>query len=115
MSRPKKRKPKRTIRISSHEWEFARRDSKVANGSFSFDGFGGRIFINTTNRSNRDILESILHEIVEGIITLDGRRWCEDKGHVLFAFDHDYLGELDGKILDAMISIGMVDPKKKVV
>ena len=109
-------KRKRTIRICSQEWTFERKDEKPCNGSFTYD-LGGKsnVRVGTKGRTNRDILRTIVHEIVEAVLVVNNKRWAESSSHAVFIFTHNDLQGLDSQILDAMISIGMVDPKKKII
>ena len=110
-------KRKRTIRICSSEWKFEAKTEKVGTGSFCLDHGSGpsRIRIGTKGRTKRDILETVLHEVMESILVVDGKRWAESHTNAIFCFNHWYLQEFDAKVLDALISIGMVDPNKKVI
>lgn len=112
-------KRKKTIRICSREWDFVRMHGKkmdgLLNGSFSYDPTGGIIEIDTGRRCNREILRTTIHEILESILTVDSCRWAESPDRIMFCFDHNYLNGLDARILDALISCGMVDPEKRVI
>lgn len=118
----KSNRRKRTIRICSREWDLRTgRDSGGAHFStYDKDGLG-RITVGTRGQDNRYILEMIMHEVVEGILSYDHRRWSEKPngdgtdGRILFCFDHTYLDEFCPKLLDALTSCGMVDPRKKVI
>lgn len=110
-------KRKKTIRICSREWNLEAKTEKVGTGSFCIDHGKGSSYIRvaTKDRANMDILQTLIHEIIESILTSDGRRWAESHSNAVFCFTHDYLSEFDAKILDAMISCGMIDPEKKII
>lgn len=113
-------KPKRkTIRICSREWTL--RANKKKSGGAIFNTYGksgaGNIIVGTKGQCRRHIIESLTHEIMEGILTHDYYRWKDthNNGRILFCFDHDYLDGFAEKLVDAFVSCGLIDPKKKVV
>jgi hypothetical protein len=120
--RKKPLKPKqKTIMINSRGWTL--RSHKIGWSKFcTYDKNGnGLISIcvgrDGAKRSNRRKLEALIHEILEAILTDDFRRWSDnaDASRCIFCFDHDYLNELESKLLTALVSCGMVDPNKKVI
>lgn len=109
---------RKTIRICSREWTLRANKDK---GGASFVTYGssgaGHIIVGTKGQCRRHIIESLTHEIIEGILTQDYRRWKEtmDNGRILFCFDHNYLDGFAEKIVDAFVSCGLIDPGKKVI
>ena len=110
---------RKTIRICSREWTL--RADKKTKGGARFSAYGqsgsGYIVIGTKGQGRRSIIEVLTHEVIEGILTQDHRRWKESSGNekMLFCFDHNYLDGFAEKVVDALVSCGLVDPKKKVV
>lgn len=118
--KPKTTKVKRkTIRICSREWTL--RADKKERGGASFNTYGksgaGNIVIGTKGQCRRHTIEALTHEVMEGILTHDYRRWkaTPDNERILFCFDHDYLDGFAEKLVDALVSCGLIDPNKKVI
>jgi len=110
---------RKTIRICSREWTL-RADKKEAGGAHlsTYGRSGaGEITVGTKGQCRRSIIEALIHEVIEGILTHDNRRWKEgpDSEKILFCFDHEYLDYFSQKVTDALISCGLIDPRKKVV
>ena len=109
----------KTIRICSREWTL-RADKKMAGGAnfktFAKNG-AGRMVLGTKGQCRRAVIELLTHEVLEGILTHDNRRWKESRENekILFCFNHDYLDGLAEKVVDAFVSCGLIDPNKKVI
>jgi hypothetical protein len=110
-------KRKRTIRICSQEWKLQKDCRKHGGGSFVTDGGRGTgvMVIGTKGQDNQYILKVMIHEILESILTVQGRRWAESSTSAVFVFSHNQMEDICWSILDAMTSCGMVDPKKKII
>jgi hypothetical protein len=102
----------KTIRICGEVWDL-NTDKNIDGGNVNMNP--GRensaVTIGTTNPSKYYRASILIHEILEGILMYDNKRWqqiIEDNRMVyLFAFDHEYLSGLGPKILDALVSSGV--------
>lgn len=116
-----RRKPiQKKVRICSREW-ILESDPRRKNGGAEFNTYGkdglGHIKIGTFRQNKRYILEVIMHEVIESILSYDEKRWKEskDNGKILFSFDHNYLEGFCPKLIDALVSCGVIDPNKKIL
>lgn len=53
-----------------------------------------------------EILETILHELFEGIMVHDEVAYDSSRRKRIFVFDHDYLDTFCAKLIDALVSCG---------
>ena len=88
-----------------------------ANFSTCTKNGAGCIVIGTKGQCRRAAIEMLTHEVMEGILTHDNRRWKEGRENekTLFCFNHNYLDGFAEKLVDAFVSCGLIDPNKKVV
>ena len=109
----------KTIKICSQECILSDKPPRGGySGEFIQDVTKGDscILLNTKGRSNQTILRMILHEVIEGIALLDGVTYRDSDSRAVFLFDHKYLEEqFCAKLLDALVSCGMVNLKKKII
>ena len=106
-----------SVRICSRTWLLGY-DVKMDGAQFTSlnDDGDGEITMGVSLKSPRHILNSLVHEIIEGVLTEDNKRWLENSGHDgssdnhMFIFDHYYLSDrfVPG-IVDAIDSVGIID------
>lgn len=97
---------KSTIRICSRTFDLCF-DPNREGGEFtsSFNGGRGRMIVGTKIKSLDHVVTVLVHEILEAILAIDGKRFVDKAAtNMLFTFDHNYLGELGYKVVDALKS-----------
>jgi len=80
----------------------------------------GEMIIGTEHAGLETQAVSIIHEALEAIMIEDSKRFLNytnshNRPHFIFHFDHDYLCQLEWKLLDALVSSGffkLMDGKK---
>ncbi len=109
----------KTIRICGAEWDLLF-DKNINGGSFTCYGDNGRgdITIGTQWKDKTYQLRTLIHEIIEAILTQGLKRYRahnDAEGSLkIFLFDHDYLSEvLPDALMDAMKSAGVKMEWKK--
>ena len=109
---------RKTIRICSKEWDL-QTDPKGTGGIFeTYKNTGkGCITIGSKWKEKQFRYSILIHEVLEAILTTDGKRFgrrlYRGDDAYMFVFDHDYLEILPDKILDALVSCGVIKLKKK--
>ena len=104
---------KKTIRICSKEWDL-KTNPKGTGAEFNtyYPNGRGSITIGTKWKSKQFQLSLLLHEILEAILTVDQKRFNHrvdtERENYVFVFDHNYMENLPTKILDALISCGVI-------
>lgn len=116
MKRKRFKPTRKKIIINSREWKLES-CNKDAGAEFKlYDKYGtGIIRIGVKNADKRSVMESLVHEIIEGTLTDENKRWKEDGTKMLFCFDHEYLTTLCPKIVTALASCGAIDAYRKVL
>lgn len=99
---------RKTIRICSRTFDLYF-DPRRYGGEFTTSRNGGRgaLIIGTNQKNLDEVLIVLLHEIIESILAIDGKRYVapnQDLGRSIFTFNHDYLTEFLYKFLDALKS-----------
>jgi len=104
---------KKTIRICSREWDL-KLDPKMTGGEFNtyYPDGKGTITIGTKWKKPEFRHQVLLHEILEAVLVVDVKRYKVEKNNeetsYLFVFDHEYLEDLAIKLLDALLSCGLI-------
>ncbi len=55
-----------------------------------------------------ELFDTTLHEILEVIFLNDKVRYCDRHGEPMFVFSHDYFNTVSSKLIDALVSCGML-------
>lgn len=103
------------IEICSQDWILKKNPKKVG-GYFSTHGVKGRgvIELGTKWKDKENLVNILIHEILEAIFVEDNKRYNDQSGYessrdYLFVFDHDYLHGLGPKVGAALRSVGVLN------
>ncbi len=103
---------KDTVRIGSRILELMG-TKKLPAGSGAGDLWGkhgkGILRISVVNFTDpMELFDTTFHEILEVILLYDKVRYCDRNGKPMFVFDHDYFNTISSKLIDALVSCGML-------
>lgn len=105
------KKRRTTIKICSREWDLVE-DKKTDGARFHTHNDTGKGSIQLgSDFSNKTYRFGVLlHEVIEGILTTDLKRYEYrlTTDNYLFIFDHNYLMSFTDKIIDALISCNAI-------